>query len=101
MVALGHFALGNAKAARKAWAKGGLLLRSAYGEPATTGTPRLVTHAGRTQNRRAWARELGMSVQGLSYRLDAMAPEEALVPPEVRSNYERVLEIVRFGRLLL
>jgi hypothetical protein len=76
--ALDRFAAGDVVGARRQWAKLGALLTRR--PPGKRGKARMVTYAGRTQNVTAWARELGWTPQALSYRLDVMPLEEALVP---------------------
>lgn len=51
---------------------------------------RLLTHAGRTQNMTAWAREMGMSPAMLHYRLSHGWPTDAaLTTPTIPSKYSR------------
>ncbi len=78
------FAAGDVVGARKRWAEvGGMLSRRPKG---TRGALRHVTHEGRTQTLSAWARELGWSHQALSYRLEVMPLDVALVARDTRGN---------------
>jgi hypothetical protein len=92
------FAAGDVPRARSAWKMLGTLLR--YGER-RPGAPRMVSHEGRTQNERAWARQLGLSTSALSYRLKTMPEGVALLSPQMRARVARVWEILRLGQLLL
>jgi hypothetical protein len=75
--ALAMFAAGDVVGARKRWAElGGMLSRRPKG---SRGVPRLVTHGGRTQTITAWGRELGWTPQALTYRIEVMPLDVALV----------------------
>lgn len=76
--ALERFAAGDVVGARRRWAKLTLMLTRL--PPGKRGKARLITHAGKTQNVTAWARELGWTPQALCYRLEVMPYEEALTP---------------------
>lgn len=81
--ALDLFVAGDVVGARKRWAEVGALLTRR--PPGKRGKARMVTHEGRTLNVSAWARELGWSVQALSYRLDVMPLAVALVPRDPKA----------------
>ena len=82
--ALRQFAAGDVVGARKRWAEvGRILSRCPKGKK---GAPRVITHSGRSMRLSAWARELGVSPQALSYRLEVMSLEIALVAHDSRGR---------------